>query len=44
MDAMLAECRDGLAAAARWIDEGRERSDAAEAALVALAKSRAAGA
>ncbi|MEA2285926.1 MAG: argininosuccinate lyase [Solirubrobacteraceae bacterium] len=44
MDAMLLECRDGLAAAARWIDEGRERSDAAEAALVALAKLRAAGA
>jgi argininosuccinate lyase len=42
MDAMLAECRDGLAVAARWIDASRARIETAEAALVALAESRAA--
>ena len=41
LDAMLAECRDALAAAARWIDESRRRIETAEAALVELAQSRA---
>jgi argininosuccinate lyase len=41
MDAMLAECGAGLAAADRWIDESAERIGTAEDALVALAGSRA---
>jgi argininosuccinate lyase len=44
MDAMLGECATALAAASRWIDEGRERIGTAEEALVALAESRAADA